>query len=259
MSIQFQPSPICTTVYGPVLSRRHGISLGINLGAPEQKTCTWGCISCQCGFGKRQDHTDRLGLPSVQTVISQVEASLKTLSKVDSVTLAGNSEPSAHPDFLEIVRALIDLRTTSRGNWILNCLSNGSEIDRPDVRLAYDLLDEAWIKLDCATDALFTRLNRPIARVGSYAEHLSRIKKLNRIHIQTVLWCCEQNPTLANWTAENRKELIKALNFLKPNRVHVTTVARSPAIKTLRPVPSRELQAFGKTLVRHGHLAEVFC
>jgi wyosine [tRNA(Phe)-imidazoG37] synthetase (radical SAM superfamily) len=86
----------CPTIYGPVTSRRHGRSLGINLGNPIYKICTWGCVYCQCGVGERRAFSAGDGLPSVDEVLTDLTEALIRLQadgqKLDSVTFAGNTE-----------------------------------------------------------------------------------------------------------------------------------------------------------------------
>lgn len=248
----------CPLIYGPVPSRRHGRSLGINLGSPSKKICTWGCLYCQCGTGERRDFTAGDDLPGADQVIAAFKEALRTCGPIDSVTFAGNSEPASHPEFLKIVRGALKVRYAARGSWILNCLSNGSELDRPEVITACDLLDEVWIKLDCATDDLFRRLNRPVTRVGGVREHLDRIRKLRTPRIQSLFWLAPSRPEVANWTAENRLALADAYRSVGAREVHLTTVQRAPAWPGAAPVPAQELADFSESLGWNGIVAKAF-
>ena len=95
------PSPI----FGPVHSRRLGVSLGINLLPEDGKVCTFDCIYCECGFNS--DHRPKKPLPTREEVRAALEARLQDMQKngpvPDVLTFAGNGEPTAHPHFPEII------------------------------------------------------------------------------------------------------------------------------------------------------------
>ena len=111
MSTVIYPSPI----FGPVHSRRLGLSLGINLMPADGKVCTFDCIYCECGFNA--DHRPRLKRPSREEVSAALETKLKAMETdgrlPDVLTFAGNGEPTAHPQFAEIIDDTIRLRDTA--------------------------------------------------------------------------------------------------------------------------------------------------
>lgn len=250
----------CPTIYGPVNSRRHGLSLGINLGLASAKVCTWGCLYCQCGFGERRDISYATEhAPTREAVRSGLLAELVRLGRVDSVTFAGNAEPSAHPQFAEIVDDVLQVREQLFGRWIVNCLSNGSELDDDRVVAACDRLDEAWIKLDCALDPLFQKLNRPLARVGGVSEQVRRIRRLARPRIQTLLWKDEfAERGFSNDTPENRAALVAAYAEIRPVEIHLTTISRGTASNGLVALTRDELEGFAAELSRAGLIARVY-
>ena len=232
----------CETIYGPVRSRRQGLSLGVNLGSPGAKLCTWGCIYCQCGIGMRTDKVD--DHPGVSTVIQRLVKALTQNPGIESVTFAGNSEPASHPEFLAVVREVLRIRERLQGKWTVNALSNGSELDRDDVREACDLLDECWVKLDCGTEDLYRRLNRPLERLGGVADQVARIRRLKQPRVQTLLWSYPSDPSMGNVSSANLDALLSCYRTIAPVEVHLTTVQRSPALKGIETVPEAELQAF---------------
>ena len=95
------PSPI----FGPVHSRRLGVSLGINLMPADGKLCTFNCIYCECGFN--EDFRPKLPRPTREEVRTALEARLLDMKQngpaPDVLTFAGNGEPTAHPHFPEII------------------------------------------------------------------------------------------------------------------------------------------------------------
>ena len=111
MSTIIYPSPI----FGPIHSRRLGISLGINLMPDDGKVCTFDCIYCECGFNA--DHRPRHHRPDRQQVAQALELKLKEMAAggqlPDVLTFAGNGEPTCHPHFSEIISDTIALRDSS--------------------------------------------------------------------------------------------------------------------------------------------------
>ena len=120
-----------------------------------------------------------------------------------------NHEPTRHPHFREIVADVLELRARSGASWIVNVLSNGSELENPGVIEALNALDEAWLKLDCGTDDLYRRLSRPLPELGGVAEHVARIRRLRRPRLQTLLWEAGDQAKLASWTEGNRAALLE--------------------------------------------------
>ena len=107
MSTILFPSPI----FGPVHSRRLGISLGVNLLPSDGKLCTFDCIYCECGFNG--DHRTRSPYPTRAAVAQELETTLERMQRdgrgPDVITFAGNGEPTMHPDFAGIIEDTIAL------------------------------------------------------------------------------------------------------------------------------------------------------
>ena len=99
-------------VYGPVHSRRLGLSLGMNLMPVTAKLCTFDCIYCECGFN--EDHRPSLPLPTREEVAQKLEQKLQQMvaegQLPDVLTFAGNGEPTCHPHFADIIDDVIRLR-----------------------------------------------------------------------------------------------------------------------------------------------------
>ena len=129
------PSPI----FGPVHSRRLGVSLGINLLPEDGKVCTFDCIYCECGFNS--DHRPKKPLPTREEVRAALEARLQDMQKngpvPDVLTFAGNGEPTAHPHFPEIIEDTLALRDKYFPEAKVSVLSNSTFIHRPAVFEAY--------------------------------------------------------------------------------------------------------------------------
>ena len=97
--------------YGPVHSRRLGLSLGVNLLPVNQKVCSFECIYCECGFTKLVEGAH---VPTRQEVKKALETKLTEMAdtglKLDVFTFAGNGEPTLHPDFKGVIEDTIEIR-----------------------------------------------------------------------------------------------------------------------------------------------------
>ena len=146
MSTIIYPSPI----FGPVNSRRLGVSLGINLMPSDGKVCSFDCLYCECGFNAGfRPHKKRPTREEVRTALEQVLAQRKANNEpLDDMTFAGNGEPTGHPDFLGIIKDTIALRDKYFPKVQVSVLSNATYIYKPEVREALMLVENNILKLD---------------------------------------------------------------------------------------------------------------
>ena len=158
MTIIF-PSPI----FGPIHSRRLGVSLGINLLPDDGKVCSFDCIYCECGFNAER-RTKKL-LPTREEVRTALEEKLKDMQAngpaPDVLTFAGNGEPTAHPHFPEIIEDTLALRDKYFPNAKVSVLSNSTFIHRPAVFEALNKIDNNILKLDTVDEEYVRVLDRP--------------------------------------------------------------------------------------------------
>ncbi len=159
MSTVIYPSPI----FGPVHSRRLGVSLGINLLPADGKHCSFDCIYCECGFNA--DHRAKQPLPTREEVKEALETRLKDMQqngpKPDVLTFAGNGEPTAHPHFPEIIEDTLALRDTYFPDAKVSVLSNSTFIHRPAVFDALNKVDNNILKLDTVDTDYIRLVDRP--------------------------------------------------------------------------------------------------
>ena len=156
------PSPI----FGPVHSRRLGVSLGINLMPADGKVCTFDCIYCECGFNA--DFRPHLSRPTREEVREALEARLQQMQAdgpaPDVLTFAGNGEPTLHPQFGDVVRMVISVRNNLCPSARLSILSNATQIHRSEIRDALMLFDNNILKLDTASPYYISQVDRPTFR-----------------------------------------------------------------------------------------------
>ncbi len=153
-------------LYGPVSSRRLGLSLGINLLPPRTKPCTFDCRYCQYGFTRHPPQADD-AFPKVDAVLSALERELRSPKVVPRfLTFSGNGEPSTHPDFPAIVAGVRALRNQLLPSAQLAILSNSTRVHDPGIREALAFLDLRIMKLDAGTEEMFRHYNRPLGDVS---------------------------------------------------------------------------------------------
>lgn len=201
-------------VYGPVNSRRLGRSLGINILPPGQKICTFNCLYCQYGWtdydivknAKKED------FPGTETIITAVEKALAGLGEPPAyLTFSGNGEATIHPDFPEIVDAVIKLRNRAVPGSKTAILSNSTLVDKERVRNALEKLDVRIMKLDTGSQAVFTSYNDPMdgIRLDSVTDGLALLKDVT---IQSLF----TGGLLGNYSQSAIDDWIKRIKKIRP-------------------------------------------
>ncbi|MEA2062163.1 MAG: radical SAM protein [Gemmatimonadota bacterium] len=228
-------------IYGPVNSRRLGRSLGINLLPTETKVCTFDCVYCQYGanLGLYDPATvGRLGLPTSEQVRVALEKTLAGLDALDVITLAGNGEPTLHPEFAGIARSAAELRDRFCSGAPICILSNGSTLDNESVRLALEkYVDRRIMKLDAGTRSAFQQVNRPAGglQLDTLVEHLAALKD---VEVQSLFF---EGPH-SNAGSGDIARWLDLLERIAPGSVQVYSLDRTPADKSLRPVSRERLE-----------------
>ncbi len=136
-------------VFGPVFSRRLGVSLGVNLLPLDNKYCNFNCVYCECGWTDNKQ--GKMILAKRENLKQQLAEKLKeiqgTVNEPDAITFAGNGEPTIHPQFAGIIDDTIELRDKYAPNAAISILSNATMLDRPKVAEALRKVDKNIQKL----------------------------------------------------------------------------------------------------------------
>ena len=147
-------------VYGPIHSRRLGVSLGVNLMPTDAKLCSFDCVYCECGWNRPVLHPLLPTREQVREALSSQLSMLKT--PLDVITFSGNGEPTMHPDFLGIIQDTCALRNQYSPSAKVSVLSNSTQLGRKDVQEALRLCDNRILKLDSAMDATMHLIDQPV-------------------------------------------------------------------------------------------------
>lgn len=240
MSTVLYPSP----VFGPIHSRRLGVSLGINLMPADGKVCTFDCIYCECGFNAdRRPHSRR---PSREEVAHVLEEKLQDMQqngpKPDVLTFAGNGEPTLHPDFPGIVDDVVALRDKYFPQAKISVLSNATLAPKAEIRAALMKVDNNLQKLDTVNAQYIERLNRP---TGKYdVENIIESLKLFNGHvmIQTMfLKGADGEESLDNTGDNYVLPWLAAVKDIAPQEVMIYTIDRETPDQKLRKATHEEL------------------
>ena len=243
MSTIIYPSPI----FGPIHSRRLGVSLGVNLQPGDGKSCTFDCIYCECGFNADfRPHTPR---PSRQAVAEALENKLIEMKKEgvtpDVLTFAGNGEPTAHPDFLNIIEDTVRIRDKYFPNAKVSVLSNATMIGKEDVRKALMKVDNNILKLD-TIDAEYIRLvDRPTQPSYDVRNVIENMKKFNgHCIIQNMFMTgTTQGKSVDNTGEEFVAPWLEAVKEIAPEMVMIYTIDRETPDHDLRKASHETLDA----------------
>lgn len=249
-------------VFGPVKSRRLGVSLGINLLPVNRKICNFNCIYCECGWTGDIKNTSGI-VPQREEVKNALEKKLKGMkqegSLPDVITYAGNGEPTLHPGFPGIIDDSIYLRNKYAPSAEIAVLSNSTTIHKPEVKSALLKTDKNILKLDSAFDSTIRILNQPLAefKVSDVIEHLASFN--GRLIIQTLFVRGKYNGSdIDNTTPAEIEAWLSALSVIKPAEVMIYTISRdTPRGADLRKVPARELGEIAGRVERSGIRATV--
>ncbi|MFO8129589.1 MAG: radical SAM protein [Bacteroidales bacterium] len=249
-------------VFGPVKSRRLGISLGINLLPTDYKFCSFNCIYCECGWTRR-DGKEGEKLPGAGLIRHKLEERMKELSREkripDAITFAGNGEPTLHPEFPEIVDITIELRDAYIPAADITVLSNASQIDNEKVFNALQKVDKNILKLDAGTEEIFQQINRPRANL-SLEKIVHYLKKFNgHLIIQSLFLEGVINGEQVSNTSD--KEIYAWINLLKeinPLYVMIYPVDRGTAAQDIRKLSFGELNRIAGKVESEGFKTQVF-
>lgn len=238
-------------VFGPVKSRRLGISLGINLLPENGKVCSFDCLYCECGYTRGAEPSGKLStLPTRAEVERKLEATLKQMAargeRPDVITFAGNGEPTLNPQFANIIEDTVELRDRLAPEARVCVLTNATRLGNESVVKALCMTDEAILKIDSGLEETIMRMDRPAPgySLRSVVEQIKKEKARlgDALTIQTMF---------ASWTDgqgeyDNSREAdvapwLDIVREIAPPRVMIYTIDRETPLKTMAKTPREVL------------------
>ena len=239
-------------VYGPIHSRRLGVSLGVNLMPTTAKLCTFDCVYCECGWNQPILHPT---LPTRDEVREALRTQLSAhQSQLDVITFSGNGEPTLHPDFLGIIEDTCALRDEYCPKAKVSVLSNSTQLGRKDVVEALRLCDNRILKLDSAIDTTMRLVDKPVnaqLTVGQVVEWLSAFD--GDFTLQTCfLRGVYEGQVIDNTTDEELQAWYDIVDTLRPKQVMIYVIDRETPLKTLEKIPADKMEEIAAPLRKKG-------
>ena len=235
-----------TVVYGPIRSRRLGHSLGINVLPATHKVCSSNCVYCQYGWTlPGGDAAERL--KRAPELLADIEEAFQRHrddgTAVDCITLAGNGEPTLHPDLLELVIGIQRLRDRYFPRAPVGILSDATQLTRPRVRDALARLDARYLKFDAADEATWRRINGPLGNTDFQAM-METLRTFPDIILQSMFI----QGVYDNTDERHLQAWIGAVGSITPRSVQIYTVDRGTAAPGVTEVPRETLQGIADRL-----------
>ncbi len=249
-------------IFGPVYSRRLGISLGINLLPVNNKYCNFNCVYCECGWTEKNNGI-KIVLPKRNNFKTQLENKLKelqgTVNEPDAITFAGNGEPTIHPEFAGIINDTIEARDKYALEAAISILSNASMLHKPSVKEALKKVDKNIQKLDSAIESTFHIINQASGglTIDKIIEDLVSFE--GKLIIQTLFLRGEYNGKIIdNTTNEEINAWLKVLQKVNPEYVMIYPIDRGTPAKGLEKISEDKLKAIAEKVEKIGVKAKVY-
>ena len=248
-------------IFGPVASRRLGTSLGINLLPVKGKLCNFDCIYCECGWTNLRA-LDVVQMPDRKSIREALQCSMVRLSvkgtRLDSLTFAGNGEPTLHPRFKDIMKDVVELRNQYFPECNISVLSNSSMLHSKSVREGLLLADRAIMKLDGGTEELYQQMNRPLKKrsLGQIVEYLESFD--GNLEIQTLftrgIFRGRYLDNTAKYAVDRWLDLLKRI---RPRRVMLYSIDRPTPAIALEKISAQEMEQVAMRVMGEGIAVQV--
>lgn len=238
-------------VYGPIKSRRFGLSLGLNILSDEKKACSFNCGYCDLGksevrLNKIKSEISFLSLDQLQIELRNGLAQHRAhTEKIESLLLSGNGEPTIYPLFPEAVAEILKARNEFLPDAKISILTNGAHLDSRKIVEALNLLDDRIVKIDVGNEKLFKAMNAPLSR-ASLSSLISNMKSLKDFSVQAMF----VQGAIDNTLPADLEDWIEVLGLLRPKKVHIHTINRVPSQTGLKPVDEDTLYTIASRLER---------
>jgi wyosine [tRNA(Phe)-imidazoG37] synthetase (radical SAM superfamily) len=225
-------------IYGPVPSRRLGLSLGIDI--VPVKVCTLDCIYCQLGRTTEKS-TVRREFVDIDAVIAEVKSRLAEGVQTDYLTIGGSGEPTLNSrlgDLIDGLRKITDLP--------IAVLTNGTLFYREDVRAECARADVVIPSLDAGDEAAFEAINRPARDIS--IEKLVSGLSMFRDEFGGQIWLEVFIVPGVNTGPEQIGKMKDLIGSIRPDKVQLNTAVRPPAEKDVEPASYETLAAIARQM-----------
>ncbi len=218
-------------IFGPVLSRRFGLSLGIDL-SPDKKSCNFDCLYCELEKAKPVNKIENQ--PNPDEIIKELRDYLSKNQYPDVITVTANGEPTLYSKLDELIEKINQIKGNSKSL----ILSNASTINEISVRQALKKFDIVKLSLDAADQKTFEKIDKPLKGI-----------KIEDIIDGMISFRKEYSGTLVlevlivkhiNDKKEVIEKIVEAVKKINPDRIDISTIDRPPAYRVF-PVDNQTL------------------
>lgn len=246
------------TVFGPIISRRLGTSLGINLLPEKGKICNFDCIYCECGWNK--DGRDDTVIPTAAKVRADLERMLLRLGeegiRVDSITFSGDGEPTINPEFPQIIDDTLALRDRLAPSAKVSVLSNATRVHVPEVFAALCKVDNPIMKIDAPTNALVERINHP-APGYDVAKVVESLKQFKGDFVLQTCMLSSQEYDFDSSRPEVLDGWMEIVRQLRPREIMVYTIDRPTPAQGLVKFTVEQMTSLVQPLIDEGFKVQI--
>jgi len=249
-------------VFGPVKSRRFGVSLGMNLLPVNYKYCTFNCIYCECGWTFK-NNKEKIKLPTREEIKNELHDRLIKMNSdgeaPDNITFAGNGEPTVHPEFAGIIEDTIGLRDQYFPKAEITVLSNSTLLHKKAVFNALNKVDNNVLKLDSAITNTFKKLNLPAPGI-TLDSIVENIKKFDGNQVIQTLFIrgYHNGEFIDNTTEEEVNEWLRLIKEIKPKYVMLYPIERDTAAEGLEKISKEELNHIASQVEASGIKTKIY-
>jgi wyosine [tRNA(Phe)-imidazoG37] synthetase (radical SAM superfamily) len=249
-------------IFGPVKSRRFGVSLGINLLPAGYKNCTFNCIYCECGWTLRNNAGNHK-LPERKDTYEMLEKKLLEMQSSgqipDNITFAGNGEPTIHPDFAAVIDDTVKLRNKYFPQAEITVLSNSTMLHKKEVFDALNKVENNVLKLDTAIEETYRNLNQPCAKI-SLQTLIDNIKKFKSRQIIQALFIRgnSNGKWIDNTTESEIMAWLEVIKDIAPRFVMIYPIARTTPAPGLEKIPKAELDKISSRVQLLGIMTKTY-
>ena len=224
-------------IFGPIISRRLGRSLGVNITPLNRKVCSFNCIYCECGWNALASSANNF--PTREEIKLALEDKLKEMKQkeqdFDSITFSGNGEPTLHPDFHNIIDDTIGIRNKLFPNVKITVLSNSTNLHKDSVVSALKKIENPILKIDSANIETLRKINQPTSKTFSIEKIVSGMKQFDGDFImQTMFLKGEHNGNFIDNTSEEEVNgLIEVMRETRPRLIMIYPIDRETPAQNL--------------------------
>ncbi len=238
------------TIFGPVISRRLGVSLGINLLPNDSKLCSFDCIYCECGWNPVKGSVKAVFIPrsEVKRLLREKLVLMKSDGNLpDVITFAGNGEPTMHPEFALIMDDTLHLREELCPGARIAVLSNSTMLHKAKVVEALKKVDDNILKLDSGIPETIALLDQPVGRFD-IVKVVKNLKQFEGTQIIQTMFIrgSFRDTNIDNTTEAELTAWIAILQEIRPKSVMIYTIARDTPANDLRKVSTKDLEKIAR-------------